>query len=139
MNSNSPSFSDKTSKIAEYLVECAEKGDGVQSYGDVCKAMKKLHGHKHSPRGLFKYLDAINKESSKRPACVLISVLVVTRNNRFEGKNLPGKGFFKVWAELNPEDKKKCYRFFIKGCDRVYKAARERKLDSLLMVKNFHN
>ena len=141
MNSNSPSFSEKTSKIAEYLVECAKKGKpyGVQSYGDVCEAIKERHGdsHSHRPQGLSRYLDAINKISYPR-ASVLLSVLVINKR-----KKRPGDGFFPLAAELRQEthlsNPKLWKGFFNEECERVYKAARARKLDSLLTVNNFHN
>ena len=138
MNSNSLIL-EQRSKIAEYLVECAQDRT-PQTYGYVCQEMASRHGHTHSPQKLSKsHLDAINKESRKLSPPVLISVLVVSTKNKFEGKKMLGVGFFKVWTKLDPKDRESCYLFFTEECERVYKAARARKLDSLLTVKNFHN
>lgn len=127
---NSKLLEEKATEIAKHLAEFAQKEKSVLSYQAVCDAMKANGSkHKYGCRQLDPYLDAINKKSQDI-ASVSLSVLVVSTANKYKGKKMPGKNFFKKWARINPKNKETCYAYFIKECDNVYKAANEDKLNA---------
>ena len=140
---NSKLVEEKATEIAKHLAEFAQEEAKksehrkVESYKGVCVAMKKNESkHKYGWRALDKYLDAIN-EKSKKVACVNLSVLVVSTANKYKGKKMPGKNFFRRWAGIDPENGKLCYAYFIKERDRVYDVAKGDKLKVFIDQKAF--
>ena len=131
MNSKSKLL-EKATEIAKHLAKFAKNEKSVLSYQAVCDAMKANGSkHKYGCRKLDSYLDEINKKSNKI-ASVSLSVLVVSTANKYKGKKMPGKNFFKEWAGINPKDKETCYDYFIKERDRVHKVASKGKLDRFI-------
>ena len=125
--------------LAEFALKEAQKSEfrGVESYKGVCDAMKANQSkHEYWWRSLDPYLDAIN-EKSEKVASVYLSVLVVSTENIYDGKKMPGRNFFEKWAKIDPKDGKSCYAYFIKECDNVYKAASEDKLNVFINEEVF--
>ena len=126
MDNELANLSKESIEIARYLVKCAQH-QRIETYGDVCTEMGISHGHTYSAKELKYYLDEIN-HVSYLCASVLLSVLVV---NKDTGR--PGSGFFALATRLRQEhcllDPGSWENFFNEECERVYKSARNKKLN----------